>query len=421
MPLFKKKGEEGENKGENKGEEGENKGENKGESKKGKSGCPDMKNPECIAKGIGETLMEPAKAFENTRNALIDGAKQTIKNTGEKVVGVVLDKAKCVAFFGKELPEIIPNMIGNIFDKTVGGIEKVSGAADKFAASIGNVFKELGGQEIKGYPNIFGPFEVLYAMIIIKIQGVINKIVLGANANQILGDPKMDPKHLLDELLKNSEKYKLAANDKEFKRIFEEWLANYVEAVLRTINLAQPSIDKVKDKISGIINGLGDKIGSSVNMSLTNIIQSIFTAVPGLGTVMSVIYAGERVGKTIIDSCEAPLSKGAGLILPLANKVNLKIAGVENDLECLAKKLDPVVEKIFGKAAPNAAAKQEGGADGGSGNGNDQKRKIHRATRKATRKATHRVHRRVEILLQQFNRKPVKRPNYSRRLKLRTF
>ena len=379
-------GEKKEGEGEGEKKEGEGEGEKKegdGEKKEGEKGNCDSANTHCIAEKTAMKLIGMKEAIKHPLDAAQTLVKDKVKSAAKTVKTAFTNPAIC----GK-------NMIMGITDIIPMGIDKASGAMDKLSKALSNLsggvdkfFNSMGGREIPGYPNMFGPLEVLYAVVVIKIQNIINKIVLGENADKILSDPTMDPKGLLEKLLKNSEKYKLAANSKEFNAIFKDWLTNYVESVLLALNVAQEPLDRVKDKIVSMVDEAGNKIGTSVQSALSNIIISAIGAVPIVGTIIDVAIAGENIGKKILDACEKPIEEGAGLILPYANKINRGIDYTKCKVNELSDKLAPLMN-----------SSQAGGAI-------EKKRKnILKTTR------------RVQKLLSRFTRRRGQHINYAKRL-----
>jgi hypothetical protein len=332
----------GDDKGEEKGEgEGEEKGEEKGEGEgEGENGSKDA-NGKCVGKdscagdGIAADLQAPKKEFDSMDKIVKDKMYNGMKNAWTNLS----DKAKCPIYVGKTLPEIIPNMITKIGQSTAGAFNNVSN-------SIKNLFDQVSGQEIKGYPNIFGPFEVAYASVIIKIQNVINKIALGADADKILADPKIKSGELLDKMMRTSKRYKDAIKDAETRDVFKDWMKNYTDALLETLDVAKPEVDRINKELNNIIEGMGDNIGESLSHALVNVVQSAVANVPVVGGIVSAVLSADQLGQEIINACKPPIAKGAGIVMPVVNGINKQIDKTKCQLDDLAKLFEPVMKKL---------------------------------------------------------------------------
>ena len=349
----KKEGTEGEKDEKGEKKEGDEKGEKGEKDEKGDKKEGDCKpGAYCAAKPAGEKLIEIGDLGKKLDNAAADLMDKGIK----KVMGAIVSPVKCVQLVATDLPNVIENFIKGIGNST-------SSAIDKITNSINGLFAELGGREIKGYPDLFGPFETAYAVTIIKLQGIIDKIALGENANQILADPNMDSKKLLDKMMRTSTRYKDAVKEAEFQGIFKEWMSNYINALLTTLDIAQPEIDRINKKIKDIIEGMGDNVGESISHALVNVIKAVVSNIPGVGGIVSALTSADQLGQEILKLCEPPIVKGAGIVLPVVN-------GVHNQIEktkCQINKLASKVEPIF---------RIKGGGGGISGAKNGRTRKI---------------------------------------------
>lgn len=325
----------------------------------GKKACKDERS--CAAEEFAAMVSSPTKILEKIQDKGID-----LVNTGvQKVVGAVTDQGKCVQLVVNDLPSIAGTIITGIGNSA-------SGALDKITNSIKNLFAELGDREIKGYPDLFGPFETIYAIIIINIQNIINKIALGENANQILADPNMDSKKLFEKMMRTSQRYSDAVKEAEFQGLFKEWISNYISALLKTLDIAQPEIDRINAKIKEIITGMGSNIGKSISHSLLNIIKGIVFNIPVVGGIVSVILSADELGQEIIKGCTPPITKGAGIMSNLVNGINNQINKTECAVEDLTNKLQPIL---------NAAA-VSGQKGGKAGKDKNTRKKINNSTKR---------------------------------------
>ena len=369
-----------------KGDEAKGKGDeavgNDGKNADGKCVGEDS----CTMRGTADKLSDTHIKMQGLDQMAKDKLHSMLKNGWS----ALNDKAKCVSMVTKELPNVVPNMIEKIGSSTSLAIDNVSN-------SIKNLFDQVSGQEIKGYPDIFGPFEVGYAMIIIKIQNIINQIALGADADKILADPNIKSGELLDKMMRTSKRYKDAVAQAEFKNIFEEWMKNYVDALLKTLDIAQPEIDRINQRLNSIIEGMGDNIGESISHALVNVISAVVSNIPGVGGIVKVILSADELGQELIDGCR-PLAKAAGSMANVVDGVNKQISKTQCNINELSKKLEPVL---------NIGSSQAGGGMG--------RKKTTRKTKERKRKLNNTT-RRIKYMLGQFKCKKNSKPNYTRRI-----
>ena len=334
---------------EKKPEEGEKKdGEKKegaegaeGEKKEGAEGATipgqDPKTKKCVGedtcagKGAAEAFKGPGALLDGAKKKLDDGVKN-----GVKTIGVVLtNPARCATLAVGAVPAMI-NGIG----------KSISGAFDGITFSINNTFKAV---ESKGFTGFFAPFKIANAMFLGKLQGVINNIALGPDADKILSDPKLTAKILFDKLVFRSKMYKLAIKDAEFRGVFKVWIGEYVNTLLATLKIAQPEIDRINKEIKTIIEGMGDNIGESLGHAITNVIASAVSALPVVGGIVSAVKSADQLGQEIINACKPPIAKGAGIIMPVVNGFNKQKSRLNCEVTKLENKVKPVITKIENK------------------------------------------------------------------------
>ena len=295
---------------------------------------------------------------------------------------MVTDKTECVKFFVNEIPNFLPNLINQSGDAASNSINKITD-------SIKKLFDQFNGQDIPGYPNIIPPLETLYASAMMKIQGSINKALLGQDGNKIMADPNTKPKALLQKLEASSINFKKMVSDEQFQEIFKKWMINYTSAFAESLELAKPQLDQLKAMMEGVIGDISKKLGTTLGKALFDVVKSAIGEIPLAGGVLDLIISIIQMGENIVKSCLPIVSKGAGAVLPPLNMMNKKYVETMNDVNCLMKKIDPIMKKMEG---------QKGG-------GIQVDKKIQRATK------------RVQYMLKQFTRRKKNRPvNYAKRL-----
>jgi len=315
----------------------------------------------CIGETVAEVLTAPSKSVEIVTNMGIN----LVEKAMTKLKDVLTDQTKCVQTVVNDLPSLAGKIITSLGNST-------SGALDKITNSVKSLFDEVGNREIKGYPNIFGPFETVYALIIINIQNIINKIALGENANQILADPNMDSTKLFAKMMKTSERYSDAVKEAQFQGVFKKWITNYVSALLNTLDIAQPEIDRVNKKLKDIIQGVGSNIGKSITHALVNIIKAIVSNIPVVGGIVSVLTSADEMGQEIIKTCTPPLVTGAGTAAEFINGVNAQLDKTKCAFDSLGRMIGPIL---------NVKGPQAGG-----GGGNRREKNTHKKILNTTKR-----------------------------------
>jgi hypothetical protein len=335
----------------------------------------------CVGDLIAGKLSKPGEMMHMAKGKIDEGLKDSVKLVASSLTNPV----KCAALAVGAVPSMIT------------GIGKsISGAFDGITDSINNTFIAANN---KGYSGIFGPIKIAQAMFLGKLQGVINDIALGHDAEKILSDPKMTAKILFDKLVLRSKMYKLAVEDAQFRGVFKEWITEYVNTLMTAFKIAQPEIDRINKEVKYIIEGAGDNIGESLGHALTNVIVSVISAVPVVGWIAPVVKTADELGRGIIKGCHAPITQGAGIIMPVVNEFNKQKSRLNCEVKKLEKKIEPMVEKFERQAQAQA----------GGGNNKKTKRKIYKATK------------RVNVLLDRFSSKQNQKINYTRRLNRRRF
>jgi hypothetical protein len=390
-----------------------------GESKeKGEAPIPGQ-NPEtgkcegedsCAGKTIAEAISNPSHAMDGVKDSVKDG----LKNGVNTLMTSLTNPAKCATMVVGSVPAVIR------------GIGKsISGAFDDINLSINNTFDTI---QVQGFDGLFGPFKIAHAMFMLKLQGIINDIALGSEADKILSDPNLTAKILFDKLVYRSKMYKLAIKDAEFRGVFKVWIADYVNTLLTALKIAQPEIDRINAEIKAIIEGMGDNIGESLGHAITNIIASAVSALPVVGGIVSAVKSADQLGQEIINACKPPIAKGAGIIMPIVNQFNKEKSRFTCEGEKLKRKIKPPIDRIEAKLnalsqkienkmanvsakIDNKIAKTASKIDKKmtqSGGSNMTKRDNRRKIKNTTK--------RIHYLLKRFTCKRQRKINYTRRL-----
>ena len=333
-------GEKGEGEKGEKGEKGEGEGD-KGEGDKSEGDPSKDANGKCVGedKCAATELVGPLKGPKEKIDSVDKIVKDKVNNTMKDVWTNLSDKAKCPLYAAEKIPDMMSNIVDKVGKSTAGAFDNVSN-------SIKNLFDQVSGQEIKGYPDIFGPFEVAYAFVITKIQNVINKIALGEDADKILASPEITSGELLDKIMKNSKMYKDLVKEAEIRDIFKDWMKNYTDALLETLDIAKPEIDRINTEINTIIEGMGDNVGESLSHALVNVVRSAVSNLPVVGGIVSAVLSADELGEEILNACRPPIAKSAGAILPVINGVNKQVDKTRCQLNDLVKKIEPIMEKM---------------------------------------------------------------------------
>ena len=317
--------------------------------------CPPGKS--CVVKEAAAWLQSKGDAWEAAGKAITDYPTKKISGFANAVMEDIQKPVKCVA----DAAEFFPNIIEGIFNAIAGGFEKVGNSAEKMTEKIAGL-----AMDEDGLPNVFAPFQIIYLMTVKKIQGLIGSLVFGADWEKKLSDPNMKPDKLMDDMLKNSASFQRLVDRPAFKGIFDKWIGNYAEALDKAIELARPKLDKVTNKLTGIVDQTGKKIGESFTGSLVNIIGAALKSIPGVGVIFNVATLAKQLAAKIITVCEPMLTKGGFAVIGAANAGADRIEDLKCRIEDLKKKLGPLL--------------QSGGYNITRKN-NDNKKKIMRATK----------------------------------------
>ena len=320
--------------------------------------CTGKEKIPCLAETFAKALMAPKQVMDTILNAWIDSAQALIKKTASTAVDVLKGDLK---FFTTEFPLILPNMIGKMADKTVEGIEKIGNAIGGVNTHIDNFFKTIGNKEIKGFPNIFGPIEILIAIVMIKLQSFINTIFLGADADKIMADPNKTPDKLWKSVSDNSEIFKKLSQHPEFTSKFHDLIVKFTEAILNAMKIATPEIEKVSNKISEIITNIGNKGAATVEMSVHTIMTGIFKAIPLVGTIIAALDAGDRFAAKLITKIGDKAALVAGGWMPYINLLNSVSQQSINSVLELQKILGPTIEKVTNSVKSNRLTRKFSG------------------------------------------------------------
>ena len=287
----------------------------------------------------GKSLADSLRGLDN----IGDKIDEKLKNVQNNLVNGVKNAAKGQLKCGADMAKSIPNAITNIGKSYAGAINNVAG-------SVKNVYNELNGHTLVGFPNIGGPFQTAYLMMVNKLQKTINKLALGKDAEAIVEDSNMNPHVLLEEVSKNSAMYNLIMADPEFKLFFGKWMKDYADALVSALDAADPAINKMTDKFNNLINDVSVKTGDTIGNSLSNVLKSMISAVPGAGALISGAATFAKMGNQITEICETAVPKVAGIGLPIANAVTDQINLTKCKANEFKKPLDKVMSKISGGA-----------------------------------------------------------------------
>ena len=136
-------------------------------------------------------------------------------------------------------------------------------------------------------------------------------------------------------------------------------MVKFSDVVLSAMNVARPQIDMVTSKLTDIIKNVAEKGSDALQLSLRGIMNGILLAIPGVGTVLSIILAGENVAKSLVTKCADVTAKGAGKIMPIADLMNKVVVNSQREIECIGNTMSGVLGKYASKMP--GASKQTGG------------------------------------------------------------
>ena len=334
------------NKGDKK-EEGDNKKE--GDKKEGE--LPDCPTKPCIFTKVAASLKEPGKAMEKAQVDTVNFLVNKVTSAKDAAVNAVTNPVKCAA----NIVNVVPTMIENVGNA-------IAGSIDKIGNSFGNATDKAANMV---FANPLAPFEIAYRSSMKKLQDIFAGIVLGVDAPKILADPNMNPDKLLADMLKNSAAFKKIVDTPNFQAIFNKWLQEYAAALDKTIELGRPVINKVTDKLTGIVTTTSNRIGDALTKSLTNIITSALKSIPFVGIFVNIASLASKIADQIMAICEPILSKGGFVAATAINAADIQV----NKAKCKVKELTYKIKPLLKQA-------------GGGGGANNKRKKIDRATKR---------------------------------------
>ena len=387
MPDKAPKGEKKAEKGaEEKGKEGDGKEAEKGKEGDGKEasaaepGSDKDADGKCVGK---DSCPKPPVNFSAPKislDAMKENLDKTVRESGKKVVTAITNPAKCAAIAVGAVPAVITG----VFDSIAGGIDKVANSFKGANTSAAD----------QGFDGLLAPFKIARAMIMTKMQNMIQGITLEPG---FLDKPEfkgMSIKEVADKVVEKagfkSDVLSKALETAEFRGIFKPWFQKYIDSLLKVLKIAQPEIDRINSEVKAIIEGMGSNVGNSIGRALTNVIVSALGALPVVGGIASVIDAADQMGSKFTEKCGPLVAKVAGIYVPVAQGINKQKSRLECEVDKISHKLDP----LFAKLTP----KQSGGG---------AKKKIKTTTR------------RVNYLLKRFNCQRNCKTNYTQRLRRR--
>jgi hypothetical protein len=248
-------------------------------------------------------------------------------------------------------------------------------------------------QDDDGMPNIFAPFHILVTSKMKDMQDFIADKLFGQDFRVKLKDPNMKPEKIMEDLLSNSKGFQKLVDSPIFQTIFNKWLNNYADAIDKAIDLGKVPIDRVTDKLTGVVTDTSKKIGNALTNSLTEVIIAALKSVPFVGIAVNIATTAKLIAAKLVSICEPAIAKGGFVVAKVAN------TGLDQykKAECQVKNLQAKLAPLMGQGTSPVQA----------GGGQDARQKIKKATR------------RVQRLLRLFTRKHGRAPNYNRRFKIR--
>lgn len=378
MPDKAPKAPKGEKKAEEK-KEGEEKPEEKKDGEKSAAVPGSDKNADgkCVGKDSCPAPPVNFSAPKISLDAMKENFDKKVRESGKKVITALTNPAKCAAL----TLGAVPAMIDGVFNAFAGGIDKVANSFKGATTAAAD----------QGFDGLLAPFKIARAMIMTKMQNIIQSITLEPG---FLDKPEfkgMAIKEVADKVVEKagfkSDVLSKALETAEFRGIFKPWFQKYIDSLMKVLKIAQPEIDRINAEVKAIIEGMGTNVGDSVGRALTNVIVSALGALPVVGGIASVINAADQMGSKFTEKCGPIVAKAAGIYVPVVQGINKQKSRLDCEIDKISHKLDP----LFAKLTP----KQSGGA----------RKKIKTTTR------------RVNYLLKRFTCRRNCKTNYSRRLK----
>ena len=358
-----KKSEEKEEKKENDDEGTENDDEESGDTKQSDQADSEDSCPGCTVNERGLHLVNQSTEFE--------------KKLGDDLYEGIHKYSVCPKSAINELAKVPAKLVDSVSSS-------IKNLGHSVSSAVNDLVNVSYGRHINGYPNIFGPFELVYALGVDKVQGVINSIVLGPSAEFIISNNNLDM--LRQKIDERNVLYGKLLHDPSFNAVFSKWMSDYTEHILTTINIAKPEIDKIKKEIKDTIEHFGDDIGRTLSHAAVNVIKTAVANVPVIGGIVHSIISVDTLVRDIEDVCTGPIGLGAGVISKGVNAVKREECKLNEKLNELNKKTNKIVNRVENSINKTV---QSGG------------RKSHKKNIKKIKNTTQRI----KYMLNRFNRK----------------
>ena len=283
----------------------------------------------CIQKG-------PVECIAGIKNS-IKAVPATVLHLAEgAVTGAVREVKHC----GTGLPHVMSGVAHGVRDTVYTMQKGVVDLADTLAnVKVGNVLHA----------------NAIYKAYLLAVNGLqqkIDRFFLGDMAGK-----DVDTTQLLQHIRKTSEKFKNLAKNPKFRKVLREMTDNYSQAVVGSLNAAQPGIDRVTTKAKGIINDTGTRLGSTLGNAASNAIKAVIGEIPAVGGIITgVISIGDLTNK-LIDTCLPPAKFLVDVGTPLVNGA----LDTADDIKCKLLELQKKTAGLMQEVEDDGDGQQTGG------------------------------------------------------------
>lgn len=291
---------------------------------------PPYKTRHCIQRG-------PAECIKN--------AQKSVEHAGERA----LETAKGVAREVKNCGTGLPNVM-------LGVADSFKTTAKSLVDSINEVNKALsvsGGEA----PTLFGPVYKAYLLYVSNLQQKIDRAILGDMAGK-----KIDAKQLLQQIRETSDKYKELASLPEFQKTLREITDNYSKGLVKSLDVAQPAIDRITLKGQQMVEQVGERAGVTAGNAASNFLKAAIGEIPLVGGIIGGIISLGDLSNKVIKTCEPITKFSSEVLLPAGNLTADKL----DELKCkwleIQKKTNDLMKKMdTGKAKSPPPVETKGG------------------------------------------------------------
>lgn len=169
-----------------------------------------------------------------------------------------------------------------------------------------------------------------------------------------------ETQHMLEDINGISTKLMALMTDQRVLKLVGDMSDKYFKGLTKILDAAQPSFDKLVNKMTGMINKVQTRIGDAIGTTGSNVTKSVISVIPGIGGVISLIVSMGELSNKLIKTCTPIVEFGGRLAHPI-NKVGDEVDNLRCQWRELKAKVKPIMDELDNLTTTKADKKQKGG------------------------------------------------------------